>query len=165
MRAQTVPKKGLSVWQNAFSSRYCHRSWSLKINYVTQLSALQLPHQLKRRQWHPTPVLSPGKSHGQRSLVVHAVAESWARLSDFTFTFKHWRRKWQPTPVFLPRESQGRGNLGGYSPRGRKESETTSFSLKDYITTVYPAWGQFLLPENLLTNPVTLKWILWEWVW
>ena len=24
---------------------------------------------LKRRQWHPTPVLLPGKSHGQRSLV------------------------------------------------------------------------------------------------
>ena len=23
----------------------------------------------RRRQWHPTPVLSPGKSHGQRSLV------------------------------------------------------------------------------------------------
>ena len=25
--------------------------------------------QLRRRQWHPTPVLLPGKSHGQRSLV------------------------------------------------------------------------------------------------
>ena len=24
--------------------------------------------QLRRRQWHPTPVLLPGKSHGQRSL-------------------------------------------------------------------------------------------------
>ena len=24
---------------------------------------------LQRRQWHPTPVLLPGKSHGQRSLV------------------------------------------------------------------------------------------------
>ena len=24
---------------------------------------------LLRRQWHPTPVLLPGKSHGQRSLV------------------------------------------------------------------------------------------------
>jgi len=24
---------------------------------------------LWRRQWHPTPVLLPGKSHGQRSLV------------------------------------------------------------------------------------------------
>ena len=23
----------------------------------------------RRRQWHPTPVLSPGKSHGPRSLV------------------------------------------------------------------------------------------------
>ena len=25
--------------------------------------------QYRRRQWHPTPVLLPGKSHGQRSLV------------------------------------------------------------------------------------------------
>ena len=24
---------------------------------------------IQRRQWHPTPVLLPGKSHGQRSLV------------------------------------------------------------------------------------------------
>ena len=42
---------------------------------------------------------------------VHAVAEGWTRLSDFTFTF-HFHaleRKWQPTPVFLPGESQGRG--------------------------------------------------------
>ena len=41
------------------------------------------------------------------------------------FTFMHWRRKWQPTPVFLPGESKGRGSLIGYSPRGRKESDTT----------------------------------------
>ena len=43
-----------------------------------------------RRQWHPTPVLLPGKSHGRRSLVqaaVHGVAEGQTRLSDFTFTF------------------------------------------------------------------------------
>ena len=26
-------------------------------------------HRQRRRQWHPTPVLSPGKSHGRRSLV------------------------------------------------------------------------------------------------
>ena len=36
-----------------------------------------------------------------------------------------WRRKWQPTPVFLSRESHGRRNLVGYSPWGRKESDTT----------------------------------------
>ena len=40
------------------------------------------------RQWHPTPVLLPGKSHGWRSLVgVYGVAKSRTRLSDFTFTF------------------------------------------------------------------------------
>ena len=36
-----------------------------------------------------------------------------------------WRRKWQPTPVFLPGKSHGLRSLVGYSPRGRKESDTT----------------------------------------
>ena len=36
-----------------------------------------------------------------------------------------WRRKWQPTLVFLPGESHGQRSLLGYSPWGRKESETT----------------------------------------
>ena len=42
-----------------------------------------------RRQWQPTPVLLPGKSHGRRSLVDCSpwVAKSRTRLSDFTFTF------------------------------------------------------------------------------
>ena len=43
-----------------------------------------------RRQWHPTPVLLPGKSHGQRSLVgcgPWGLPKSQTRLSDFTFTF------------------------------------------------------------------------------
>ena len=45
---------------------------------------------LERRQWQPTSVLLPGKSHGRRSLVqaaVHGVAKSWRQLNDFTFTF------------------------------------------------------------------------------
>ena len=73
---------------------------------------------LQRRQWHPTPVLLPGKSHGRQSLVG---CSPWGgQESDTTerlhfqfslsiFTFMHWRRKWQPTPVFLPGESQGQG--------------------------------------------------------
>ena len=36
-----------------------------------------------------------------------------------------WRRKWKPTPVFLPGESHGQRSLGGYSPRGHKELDTT----------------------------------------
>ena len=52
------------------------------------------------RSWHelrvsmekalaPTPVLLPGESHGQRAwwAVVHGVAKSRTRLSDFTLTF------------------------------------------------------------------------------
>ena len=31
----------------------------------------------------------------------------------------------KPTPVFLPGESQGPRSLVGYSPWGRKESDTT----------------------------------------
>ena len=47
----------------------------------------------RRRQWHPTPVLSPGKSmdRGGWWAVVHGVAKSQTRLSDFTF--RRWRRK------------------------------------------------------------------------
>ena len=36
-----------------------------------------------------------------------------------------WRRKWQLTPVLLPGESHGKRRLVGYSPWGRKESDTT----------------------------------------
>ena len=78
--------------------------------------------ELQRRQWHPTPVLLPGKSHGRRS---HGVTKSQTRLRNFTFTFMHWRRKWQPTPVFLPGESQGRGSLVGCRLWARTESDTT----------------------------------------
>ena len=36
-----------------------------------------------------------------------------------------WRRKWQPIPVFLPGKFHGQRSLAGYSPWGRKESDTT----------------------------------------
>ena len=39
----------------------------------------------------------------------------------------HWRRKWQPTPVLLPGEFHGRRSLGGCSPQGHKESDTTEW--------------------------------------
>ena len=37
-----------------------------------------------------------------------------------------WRRRWQPTAVCLSGESHGQRSLAGYSPWGRKESDTTS---------------------------------------
>ena len=83
----------------------------------------------RRRRWHPTPVLLPGKFHGWRSLVGCSPwgCKEWTHwaTSLSIFTFMHWRRKWQPTPVFLPGESQGwRSLVGGYL-WGRTESDTT----------------------------------------
>ena len=43
----------------------------------------------RRRQWHPTPVLLPGKplDGGAWKATVHGVTEGQTRLSDFTLTF------------------------------------------------------------------------------
>ena len=38
-----------------------------------------------------------------------------------------WRKEWLPTPVFLPGETHGQRSLVGYSPWGRKESDTTGW--------------------------------------
>ena len=43
---------------------------------------VNVPPFLWRRQWHPTPVLLPGKSHGRRSLVCCSPWGHWA--SDMT---------------------------------------------------------------------------------
>ena len=57
---------------------------------------------------------------------VHGVGKSWARLSDFTFTFHfHALEQWQPTPVFLPGESQGQRSLASCHLWGCTESDTT----------------------------------------
>ena len=59
--------------------------------------------------------------------VVHAVAKTWMRLSNFTFTFHfHALEKEMTThSVFLPGESQGRGSLVGCRLWGHTESEMT----------------------------------------
>ena len=41
------------------------------------------------------------------------------------FSKVNFWRKWHPTPVLLPGEFQGLRSLVGYSPWGRKESDTT----------------------------------------
>ena len=82
------------------------------------------------RQWQPTPVLLPGKSHGQRSLVG---CSPWGREQlDMTERFHfHFplscigEGNGKPTPVFLPGKSQGWWNLEGCHPWGHTESDTT----------------------------------------
>ena len=58
--------------------------------------------------------------------VVHGVAGSQTRLSDFPFTFHfHALEKEMATPVFLPGESQGWGSLVGCHLWDHTESDTT----------------------------------------
>ena len=60
----------------------------------------------------------------------------WLRGKETTCQFRRcgfdpwvgkipWRRKRQPTPVFLPGISHDQRGLVGYSPWGRKDSDTT----------------------------------------
>ena len=81
------------------------------------------------RQWHPTPVLLPRKSHGRRSLVGCSPWRrwSWTRLSNFTFTFHfHALEKAMAThSSVLAWRIPGTGSLVGCRLWGRTESDTT----------------------------------------
>ena len=80
-----------------------------------------------------------------------------------------WRRAWPPTPGFLPGESHGQRSLVGYSPWGRKESDTTellsvpstarvSFSLLKWnasLAFLFSEWFIFMLsPGRFLASRI-----------
>ena len=49
---------------------WTHTVWYTVITLFSSVTFLQMGRLIhRRRQWHPTPVLLPGKSHGRRSLV------------------------------------------------------------------------------------------------
>ena len=157
VNTQCLPKPVL----NPLCMLFNHNSNHVK-QVITALQRRKLQHRgikhivqthswCGRRQWHPTPVLLPGKSPGWRSLegCSPGVAKSRTRLSNFTFTFMHWRRKWQPTPVFLPGESQGRGSLVGCCLWGHTESDTT-----EAIQQQQHSWCTVL--QNLISSSLPL---------
>ena len=105
--------------------------WTARRSNLSIVKEINPEYSLEwRRQWQPTPVLLPGKSHGWRSLVGYSLwgreeSDTYEATSLSLFTFMHWRRKWQPTPVFLPEESQGWWSLVGCHLWGHTESDTT----------------------------------------
>ena len=74
--------------------RKCHTEMPSSVSKCTKAvlcftEKIHVLEELRRRQWHPTPVLLPGKSmdRGAWKAAVHGVAEGRTRLSDFTFFF------------------------------------------------------------------------------
>ena len=83
----------------------------------------------RRRQWHPTPVLLPGKSHGRRRLVGCSPWGRWGSdtLSDFTFTFHFYalEKEMATHSSVLAWRIPGTGSLVGCRLWGHTESDTT----------------------------------------
>ena len=74
----------------------------------------------RRRQWHPTPVLLPGKSHGQRSLVGwspwgHEELDTTERLH---FHFHALEKEMATHSSVLAWRIPGTGQPGGLSSMG-----------------------------------------------
>ena len=91
---------------------------------------MNISNKIQRRQWHPTPVLLPGKSHGQRSLVG---CSPWGRQESDTSERLHFpfslsytgEGNGNPLQCSFPGESQGWGSLVGYRLWGHTESDMT----------------------------------------
>ena len=122
-------KSQLSILHGRFCKVFL--AFYLFINYVLNpdyRSNAVLSTGYWRRQWHPTPVLLPRKSHGRRSLVGCNPwgRQSRARLSDFTFTFHfHALEKEMAThSSVLAWRIPGTGSLMGCRLWGRTESDT-----------------------------------------
>ena len=96
-----ISRQILYHWATMEAPIVCIKKWKIMRTILTILTYNSLCiifSSLRRRQWQLTPVLLPGESHGQRSLVGcspwgHSlrVGHDWA-TSLSIFTFMHWRR-------------------------------------------------------------------------
>ena len=92
----------------------------------------------RRRQWHPTPVLLPGKSHGWRSLVGcspwgHEQLDTTERLH---FHFYALEKEMATHSSVLAWRIPETAEPGGLLSRGRTESDMTAATQQQQQTTV-----------------------------
>ena len=70
------------------------------------------------RQWHPTPVLLPGESHGWRSLVCCSPWGRWGSDTTERLHFHALEKKMAPHSSVLAWRIPGMGEPGGLLPMG-----------------------------------------------
>ena len=113
-------------FQNAPSSESCLFCLPIRGSCVFTQSNFEIP---RRRQWHPTPVLLLGESHGRRSLVG---CSPWGREESdtteqlhFTFHFHALEKEMATHSSVLAWRIPRKGSLVGCHLWGRTESDTT----------------------------------------
>ena len=79
----------------------------------------------RRRQWHPTPVLLPGKSHGRRSLVGCSPQGHQESGTTERLHFHALEKEMATHSSVLAWRIPGTGSLVGCHLWGRTESDTT----------------------------------------
>ena len=137
-----IPKVWSLIW-SVKPPKMFHSSCEMGSDHAIQSNTFfeNTSYTFRRRQWHPTLVLLPGKSHEQRSLVG---CSPWGyEESDTTEQLHfHFSRSCigagNGNPfLFLPGESQGQGSLVGCHLWGRTESDTTEVTQKQQQHTLY----------------------------
>ena len=114
----------LAIVNSAAMNIGVHMSLSILVSSVCMPSSgiAGLYGSSRRRQWHPTPVLLPGKSHGWRSwkAAIHGVAEGRTQLSDFTFSFHFhaWEKEMATHSSVLAWRIPGTGEPDGLPSMG-----------------------------------------------
>ena len=68
-----------------------------------------------------------------------------------------WRREWLPTSVFLPGKSHAQRSLEGYSPWGRKGSDTTE------QLTLLPHYYILQISSIVHVSFISVKIFCYEW--
>ena len=111
----------------------------------------QVVFHCQRRQWHPTPVLLPGKSHGRRSLVGCSARGRWESdmtkwLPTFTFHFHALEKEMATHSSDLAWRIPGTGEPGGLPSMG---SHRVGHDWSDLAATAHSTFSQN--QESLLT--------------
>ena len=134
-----------SIWAD------CIRNWFIFSRFYILL--VYIVHS-QRRQWHPTPVLLPGKSHGRRSLVGYS---PWGREASDTTERLHFQYSLSCT-------GEGNSNPLQYSclenPRDRGAWWATIYGVTQIWTWLTRLSSSSIVHNNLLWYFV----FLWCWL-
>ena len=134
---------------------------------------------IRRRQWQPTPVLLPGKSHGRRSLVG---CSPWGRKESDTTERLHFHfslsciGEGNGNPLHRsclenPRDggawwtavygvAQSRTRLKWLSSSSRRNVQST---VSDFFHSASCVWGPFMLQRDVECSPFSCQGVFHVW--